>query len=68
LEKQKLNQSNFANIFYVGFLSLNLDKDPSWHVMGDVNTFSTYNKNIDPIKIKSTKGAFTIKGTSQPKV
>jgi hypothetical protein len=36
--------------------------------MGDVNTFSTYNKNIHPIRIKSTKGAFTIKGASQPKV
>jgi hypothetical protein len=52
LEKQELNQSNFANMIDVGFFSLNLDKDPSWHVMGDVNTFSTYNKNIDPIKIK----------------
>jgi len=36
--------------------------------MGDVNTFSTYNKDIHPIRIKSTKGAFTIKGASQPKV
>ncbi len=56
----------------VGFFSLNLDKDPSWCldfkvtrlVMGDVNTFNTYNKDIDLTRIKSTKGAFTIKGTT----